>query len=165
MEHTPGKPRLSAFELAELSYAYQQIAMDLTKQPLDYGTGELYTPAEVHTVTRIELHPGITATQIADATMRTKSAVSQIVARLEDKGLVRREKDPGNGRQQFLYATDKGLQLSRCHRAFDEAHVPLNDLVARFGPDAVDQFADMMVFLIRHGLNNTQKHNSKRNED
>ena len=161
----PQKKKYTAFELAEMGYLYQQISMDLYKQPIDYGTGELYTPAEVHIVTRIELNPGITVTQIAEATMRTKSAVSQMVAKLEAKGLVRREKDPNNAKQQLLYVTPKGLELSKCHKAYDEAHVPLEDMIALFGQDAVEKYTRVLEFMIQYSLKNYYRYHTKRNED
>lgn len=165
MERKQHNPSYTAFELAELNYRYLQISHDISKEPIDYGTGELYTPAEVHIVTRVELNPGITVTQIAEATLRTKSAVSQMVTKLEKKGLLRREKDPANGKQQLLYVTPKGLQLSRCHRAYDEQNVPMADLTALFGADAVDKYIKMMDYLIQYYTHNRQQSKSKENED
>lgn len=139
--------------------------MDVAKLPVDYGTGELYTPAEVHIVTRIEVNPGTTVTQIAEATLRTKSAVSQMVTKLENKGLIRREKDPGNAKQQLLYVTPKGLELSKCHRAYDEKNIPVDDLIALFGPEAVNKYAEMMEYMIQYSMNTYQRKISKRNEE
>lgn len=131
-----------AHELSNIMYHFSQMQTESNKQQTDYGTGDLYTPVEVHTVTHIEEYPGITVTEIAKRTARTKGAVSQIIAKLEDKGLVRREQNQNNARQFFLYVTEKGLELSKKHKEFDEQKLGpvLDDLIALHGYEAVDKF-------------------------
>lgn len=135
-------------QLADINDRYQQIQLDYSKELRDYGTGELYTPTEVHMVTRIEENPGITATKIAEDTFRTKSAVSQMLSKLEAKGLICREKDPNNGKQFFLYATPKGKHLILCHKAYDEAVLPLDDIVEQFGIQAVEQYVAIVEYYL-----------------
>ena len=133
---------------SDLADRYQQVGQDYYKIQRNYGTGELYTPTEVHLVTRIEENPGITAKRIAEDTCRTKSAVSQMIAKLEDKGLVCREKDPGNGKQHLLYVTAKGKKLSQYHKAYDERHSPVREIIERFGIQALENYIDIVEFLI-----------------
>ena len=59
-------------QLADISDRFQQVGASYYTDLHDYGTGELYTSAEVHMITRIEENPGITATRIAEITNRTK---------------------------------------------------------------------------------------------
>lgn len=134
--------------LADINDRYQQVQLDYNKEQRDYGTGELYTPTEVHMVTRIEENPGITATKIAEETYRTKSAVSQMLSKLEAKGLICREKDPNNGKQFFLYVTPRGKHLSLCHKAYDEIAMPLMDIVERFGMEAVEQYIAIVEYYL-----------------
>jgi len=144
------KPRRSAYEIAELGDQFCRLKTRTKPQPTDYGTGELYTSVEVHTLSHIEEHPGITATDIARATLRTKGAVSPVIARLEENGLIRRQRDEHNAKLYRLYVTEKGAELSRCHKRFDEAvFSPLfAELTQRFGADAVDLYGDVMAFFI-----------------
>lgn len=135
--------------LADIADRYQQVGQDYFKELHDYGTGEFYTSTEVHMVTRIEENPGITAVKIAEETFRTKSAVSQMLSRLEGKGLICKEKDPANGKQQLLFVTPKGKQLSLCHKAYDEASTPLEAMIETFGEEAIEQYADIMEYIIR----------------
>lgn len=132
----------SPYEVADLIYHYCQLQLEASKRLADYGAGELYTPVEVHTVTRIEENPGITVTEIAEQTARTKGAVSQIVAKLEAKNLIRREKDPQNARKACLYVTETGAYLSRCHKAFDERNMgaALERSINQFGLESVENF-------------------------
>lgn len=150
MDQTQQKEQYSAYQLAEIANHWHQLQSMYEKKQNDYGTGELYTSTEVHTVTHIEDHPGITVTQIAEDTFRTKSAVSQMVSKLEAKGLIRREQNPCNAKQQLLYVTEKGLELSRCHKQYDEAMIPLKDLIALYGPESVGKFSDIIQYVVSH---------------
>lgn len=148
MEIKSEQYRRLVHKLADINDRYQQVQLDYSKEHRDYGTGELYTQTEVHTVTRIEENPGITASMIAEDTFRTKSAVSQMISKLEAKGLVYREKDPNNGKQQLLYVTSKGRHLSLCHKAYDETIIPVEDIVTQFGINALEQYVSIMEYYL-----------------
>lgn len=91
-----------------------------TKSPRDYGTGENYTSVEVHTIKHIADNPGITVTEMARDYGKTKGAVSQILKKIEGKGLVYRKTDVENENKTHLYLTEKGEQLDAAHREFDQ---------------------------------------------
>lgn len=143
--------KYSPCQLADLEYCYCQSNAELYKQLTDYGTGELFASAEVHTISYIEEHPGTTVTAIARRNGRSKSAVSQVVSKLEQKGLIRREHAAKNGRFTGLYVTAKGLQLSKAHKAFDLGYMgpQLNDMIALFGVEAVEHFYQIMEHMVK----------------
>lgn len=143
--------------LTDAADRFQQASASYYSELHDYGTGELYTSTEVHIVTRIEENPGITAAKIAELTCRTKSAVSQMISKLEAKGLIYRERDPNNGKQQFLFVTEKGKHLSLCHKAYDEASIPMNTLMEKFGLDTVEQFASLLEYMVDFYQNRQKK--------
>lgn len=91
-----------------------------TKHPKDYGTGEIYTSIEVHLLKDIADYPGITVTELARDQGKTKGAISQLLKKLENNGLVYREADPSNDNRFFLYITEKGKVLDAAHRENDE---------------------------------------------
>ncbi len=93
-----------------------------TKAPQDYGTGEEYTSVEVHTLKRIADKPGITLTELAKDYAKTKGAISQIVKKIEAKGLIYREPAPGHDNKYYLYITEKGSALDAAHRAYDQVN-------------------------------------------
>lgn len=134
------------YELSNIVYRYCQLQETVQKQTHNYGTGELYTPLEVHTVSLVEEHPGISVTEIAQQTLRTKGAVSQIVTRLEEKGLLRRERNSLNGRQYFLYVTDEGLRLSKLHKEYDNRtfSVWLDDMISLHGLETIEKYFQIM---------------------
>ena len=143
--------------LTDAADRFQQASANYYTELHDYGTGELYTSTEVHIVTRIEENPGITAAKIAEHTCRTKSAVSQMLSKLIAKGLIYREKDPNNGKQQLLYVTHKGKHLSLCHKAYDEKTIPLDALMEQFGLDTVEKFASLLEYMVEFYQNRQKK--------
>ncbi|EFK05222.1 transcriptional regulator, MarR family [delta proteobacterium NaphS2] len=60
----------------------------LEKRPQDYGIGEVLHPSEIHTIEMIGKNPGINVTGLAGRLGVTKGAVSQLIKKLENKGLV-----------------------------------------------------------------------------
>ncbi len=143
--------------ITDFTDRYQQLGLDHHKELRDYGTGELYTSTEVHMVTRIEENPGITAVKIAEITYRTKSAVSQMLSKLESKGLISKEKDPENGKQQLLYVTAKGKHLSLCHKAYDEASASVQEVVEKFGMEAIETYLSISEYVHQKYLNSKRK--------
>lgn len=91
-----------------------------TKVPRDYGTGNEYTSVEVHTLKEIADCPGITVTELAKNQGKTKGAISQILKKIESKGLIYRESDPTNDNKQLLYITSRGSILDKAHRGYDK---------------------------------------------
>ncbi|MCC8059507.1 MAG: MarR family winged helix-turn-helix transcriptional regulator [Clostridiales bacterium] len=91
-----------------------------TKTAHDYGTGEEYTSVEVHTLKHIADNPGITVTELARDNGKTKGAISQILKKIEAKGLVERHQSSGRDNRILLYLTDKGRILDEAHRKYDE---------------------------------------------
>lgn len=69
---------------ADTLYKFVLLYNNYLTSPRDYGTGNVVTMVEVHTLTEIADHPGITVTQLAEFWNRTKSAVSQTVSKLEN---------------------------------------------------------------------------------
>ena len=108
-------------EKADIIYRFVSIYGDYIRMTHDYGTGEKINMAEVHTLTFIADNPGITVTKIAGMWNKTKGAVSQIVAKLEKKGLVEKKKEGNNGKNLHCYATQRGMALSDAHKEYDVA--------------------------------------------
>jgi DNA-binding MarR family transcriptional regulator len=72
--------------------------------------------------------------------MLTPSGITRVVARLEEKGLVRREPDPEDGRAAFAVLTRAGLKALR--RAQVVHHAAVRELyVGRLQPKELEQLA------------------------
>lgn len=131
---------------ANIIYKFVTTYSDYIKKPHDYGTGEMMTMVEVHTLTAIEENPGITVTQAALEWNRTKGAVSQIIAKLEKRGLIIRKKEENNAKNVHLYATEKGIILSHAHKSYDinELTSANDTLLESFTPEQIDAFYKVM---------------------
>lgn len=93
-----------------------------TRVPQDYGTGELYTSTEVHLLKYIAEHDNTTVTSLAYTYGRTKGAISQLLSKLTNRGLIERHSDSNHGNSQLLQITEKGASLNEAHKAYDAIH-------------------------------------------
>ncbi|MDY6064810.1 MAG: MarR family transcriptional regulator [Finegoldia sp.] len=84
-----------------------------------YGVDINFSMIEVHTLTYIEDNPGITSSDLVEYWHKSKSSISQILKRLEEHKLIRKEASNENKRFKLLYVTEKGKKVNREHRKFD----------------------------------------------
>lgn len=139
------------YKVSELLFNYTMRFNDFKETLKDYGDGEQYTVIEVHTVTQIEECPGITITELAEITHRSKSAVSQIVTKLEKRGLVIRTKHISDAKKSLIFVTPKGREVSINHKNYDTIRVEkfLNESLKSFSTDETEIFFKVM----KHHLN------------
>ncbi|MEV4572490.1 MarR family transcriptional regulator [Nonomuraea jabiensis] len=77
---------------------------------------ELVRPAGI-TVTQytaltvLERHDGLSAAQLARDSFVTAQSVADLVRALEERGLIRRERNPANRRELHILLTDAGREL------------------------------------------------------
>ncbi len=87
----------------------------------DYdGSGQIITVAETSTLLHILDNPGINVTALSKHLNRTKGAVSQIIRKLERKGLIKRELCLENRTITNFYTTERGQKLCIAHRLFEQ---------------------------------------------
>ena len=74
-------------------------------------------PAEFDFVVMVRHHPGITQAELCQKLDLDKGAAARLSARLEEKGYLRREPDPSDGRRQLLFAAERSEELrnSKAH--------------------------------------------------
>jgi DNA-binding MarR family transcriptional regulator len=87
--------------------------------PHQYGDQILYQ-SEMHIIQAIGKSPNTTVTTIANKMMKTKSACSQMVHRLQKKGLVIQKRNALNKREYHLELTSKGWAIFDRHEVFDD---------------------------------------------
>lgn len=138
---------LSGYDRAELLFDFAVAYADGVNLVRDFGNGKEYSPAEVHMITRIAENPGITVTELARRGNRTKGAISQVVKRLEEKGLVEKRKAAENCSRTLLYATEEGRRLGQCHKERDQRRIERmeKELETQVGREALDQFYDVLA--------------------
>ena len=138
------KEKLTRLSLYEISDILEHSAVFATsgKRRLNYGTGKSYTSVEAHTASFIADRPGCTVTEISHIWGKTTSAVSQIIKILREEGLVTAERDTADTKRWHLFLTEKGHELDRAHRKYDEAHwrASMEELERRFPIEFIDSF-------------------------
>jgi DNA-binding MarR family transcriptional regulator len=79
------------------------------------------TVTQISALTSLELGGALTPRELADAERVQPPTMTKIVAKLEERGLVRRTPHPTDGRQVVLAATELGqAMLAQHERARDE---------------------------------------------
>lgn len=82
--------------------------------PHQYGDVVLYQ-AESYMIDSIGNEPGITITALAAQQNKTKSACSQLLRKLVDKGYVFQQRNKDNHREYMLYLTKEGEEVYKSH--------------------------------------------------
>lgn len=85
----------------------------------DYGTGDVVSMIEAHTITFIEENPGTTVSELATYWNKTKGAMSQTITKLVDRQLIEKRQSADNAKIQHLFVTEQGLKLSKAHKLYD----------------------------------------------
>lgn len=137
-------------------------------RPRDYS-GHYINMVEVHDLTYIDDHPGTTATQIARCTQRTRGAVSQVLSKLENNNLIRREQSPDNASVMHLYTTATGKEISDAHKRHDVFMLnAMNCVLSRhFSGEEISSFYRILEFLSNamtneYGHGGTSKQSTER---
>lgn len=86
--------------------------------PRNYFGYRLF-PAETHMLQYIGHHPEITTWQLAAAMKKTTSAVSQLVKKLKQHGLLVVIQNPENNRESFLRLNEAGWKIYTAHEELD----------------------------------------------
>jgi DNA-binding MarR family transcriptional regulator len=69
------------------------------------------TALQYTALTVLERHDGLSTAQLARNSFVTAQAMADMVAVLEDRGLIRRERNPANRREMLIYLTASGTEL------------------------------------------------------
>ena len=94
----------------------------LETRRLVYAPGLRLTPGEMHAIEAIGDREGLNVTALGERFGVTKSAASQMAARLARAGLVRKEPDPDSGREVRLVLTTQGRKAFMVHQAVHQDH-------------------------------------------
>ena len=99
------------------------------RKPREYAPGQMLYPSEIHLLMLIGLNPDVSVTRLADIAGVTKGAVSQTLAKLEAKKLVKREEDADNASRIRLNLTNRGM---KSHLAHIQMHKDMHDRMMNF---------------------------------
>lgn len=103
----------SIYELSNLLSLYQNI-------PRTYGNDVVVHMAEAHMIQTIGNHDGITITELSKLKQKTKSAMSQLVDKLDKKGLIIKTRNPKDKKQVYIKLSEKGMEIYLYHQELDK---------------------------------------------
>ncbi len=101
--------------------------------------------SEAHTIQAIGEHDQINITDLAGLFGYSKSAASQIVAKLSGKGFIEKNLAPNSNKEYQLSLTYLGWQAFKAHEQF-HGH-DMNHLVDKLEPFSISQIATISVLL------------------
>lgn len=127
-------------------YMFVNLYNTYINEAKNYGTAYNVTMTEAHMLSYIEENPGITSSDLARHWHRTKGAISQIITKLENKGLLERTKDEEDSKKTRLYPTVDGIKLSLAHKSYDVLEVAqtMDELLKSYSEDEIETFFKVM---------------------
>lgn len=91
---------------------------ELEKMPYNFGIDEMLYPSEIHTIQAIGNNNGINVTALAQRLGVTKGAVSQMITKLKNRGLISKMRSMDNNKEVLLILTAKGQKAFEGHERF-----------------------------------------------
>jgi len=144
---------MNTHDLHELRISYSLLKVvyrffEIDKKTRYYGTDVPLFTSEIHMINAIKQNEGIHVTGLANKLKVTKGAVSQIVMKLEKKGLIRKEKNINNQSKLVLKLTSKGETASINHEKFHKIiDTMVNEIVKDSSEENVKFFKDALITL------------------
>jgi DNA-binding MarR family transcriptional regulator len=102
------------------------------------------TVTDMQVIDALDLSGPTTAGQLADLTGLTTGAITGMLNRLEEAGLVRRERDPSDGRRVIVRLTPGKDEMRAIGSIFDSSQKEWDDKVSRYDDE---QIALLLEFL------------------
>ncbi len=138
----------------------------LEKIPVKAGMKHDLYHSERHLLDKISDHPGVNVTEFARTVGITKGAVSQVVKKLETKGLVSRYKGGGNEKEVFIELTRSGRDIYIQHKKTNEETAkPLVEKLKQYSDDKVEFLISMFKWIndyLDQGREQMKRHAGKR---
>lgn len=110
--------------------------IEIDRRVQNFGTDVPIYHSEIHIVSAIAEHPGIHIKGLAEQMSVASASISEIVRKLHQKELVRKEVSPDNQSRLSLFLTKKGELAHEEHRKY---HQMLEDMAERELAEASDE--------------------------
>ncbi len=116
----------------------------MEKIPVKHGAGHGLYHSERHLLDKIGDNPDMNITELAHLVGVTKGAISQVVRKIEIKGVVRRHKKGSNDKEVFVELTKAGKGIHEKHKAINQETVnALCKQLERYSDDNVESLVSM----------------------
>lgn len=121
-----------------LLYMVKQVELVVRSRLDDLVKPAGITALQYTSLTVLQRHDGLSAAQLARDSFVTAQSVADLVRSLENRGLVRRERNPRNRRELLILLTDEGREL------LARVAGPVRDLEERMISDLTPHQADQL---------------------
>lgn len=135
-----------------VSYSVTNIAETLVKEQI----GSDLTNDQHYMLRYMSQAKTCTSTELAAAFNVKKSAITAIITRLHEKGLIERDRDENDRRVVYLTLSDKGHELFE--KAENRIHTLVESFINKFDPEEITQFIETYEKLNRLLLENKEMH-------
>ncbi len=98
-----------------LLYMVKQVELVVRSHLDDLVKPSGITALQYTALTVLERHDGLSAAQLARDSFVTAQSIADLVRSLENRGLVRRERNPRNRRELLILLTDAGRDVLALH--------------------------------------------------
>jgi len=138
----------ASMEIMELFIRVTNKYNSLEKIPSKHGSKHDLYHSERHILDSIGDKPGLNVTELAGVVGVTKGAISQVVKKLETKGLVQRYKKSTNDKEVFIELTQAGMNTHEARKNINmETVTPLIEELKRYPDDKVEFLVSMFHWL------------------
>jgi DNA-binding MarR family transcriptional regulator len=110
-ESAGGRKRSRRVNPPSMLYLIKQLELAVTAEMERVISIAGLTPIQYTALTAMERHPGITSAQLARNSFVRAQSMAELVNGLLRRGLITRERDPGDGRHYLLSLTPQGAAL------------------------------------------------------
>ena len=116
--------------------------------PQRYAPDVLLYASEADLLAEIGAHEPITATELARLKISTPSAISQIVKKLDSKGLLLKDTHDGNRKTIYLQLSEEGHKVYEAHRLQEEQRYRTYlEVLEHYTPEDIEKAAALIDFL------------------
>ncbi|WP_217237812.1 MarR family winged helix-turn-helix transcriptional regulator [Streptomyces sp. AC555_RSS877] len=121
-----------------LLYMVKQVELVVRSHLDDLVKPSGITALQYTALTVLERHDGLSAAQLARDSFVTAQSIADLVRSLENRGLVRRERNPRNRRELLILLTDAGRDVLALHEG------PVRELEERMVRDLTAQQSEQL---------------------
>lgn len=123
----------------------------VNKIPRDYGTEHLLYPSEIHTIEAIKNHENVNASELSTILGITNGAITQIVTKLKQKGLVEQYHTLNNKKEVYYCLTTQGTVAHLGHAKYhEESYKELNQYIESLSEEEAKSITRFLDKLITH---------------
>ena len=130
------------YEQARLLYNFASLMTTHSNHKNCSELAPTLTMTEVHLLVDIMEQPGIGVSELGRLNLKTRGAISQMVKKLEQAGMITKSVNEQHARILDLHLTPLGLAIAREHAEFDVKALTntLNQLLDKCSMEEIDHF-------------------------